>query len=143
MTNELTPQQLLFCKYYTTMGDTFSNATISYATAYDYELPRDINDKVIISSSEYKTCQANGSRLLLNDKIIVEKNRLLVEQFNDDTVADARINSIIVSGKDTDAIQAVKHRNDLKQRVTKKLDITTNGRPLLALTDEELAKLAE
>lgn len=142
MKKELTPEQELFIQLYTTQGDTFSNGVISYARAYGFELPELENGYVDTKSSEYKTCKASASRLLTLDYIIARKRELLVALFNDDTVIDARLNEIVLNGKDTDAIQAIKHRNDLKQRVTKKLDVTTQGRPLAHVSDEELLKLA-
>lgn len=142
MSDSLTPQQEYFCRLYTTKGDTFSNATLSYAEAYQYELPKDEKDKLILDSKEYNICASNGSRLLTNDKIIARNIRLLNDSFNDDAVADARLNEILIGGKDTDSIQAIKERNSLKQRITKKLDITSAGRPLASVSDDELDKLA-
>lgn len=150
----MTDRNKVFIKYYTKQGDTFLNATLSYAEAYDYKLDelsqireKDSNGNEIPRSSEYEkayqVCSANGHRLLLNDEIGKAKDEALIEMFNNDNVFDAKIAEITERGKYTDAIQAIKHRNELKQRVTKKLDITTNGRPLAGLTDEELAKMAE
>lgn len=140
--DELTMQQELFCKYYTSKGSLFDNATLSYAEAYGYEIPKDENGKNIINSKEYNICNANASRLLANDSIKARIQALFLELLNDNTM-DARLGEIAVKGKDTDSIQALKIYNDLKQRITKKIDITSAGRPLGGLTDEELDKLAE
>lgn len=151
---KLTDQQELFCRYYTTPDtDTFLNATIAYAEAYGYDLAslskeraKDSDNKDIPNTSEYEraynTCQANGSRLLSNDMVRERKDTLLVAFFDSDIVADARLQTIILKGNDTNAINAIKHRSELKQRVIKKLDITTANRPLGNLSDEELLKLA-
>ena len=138
----LTPQQELFCKWYTTKGDTFSNKTLSYAMAYDYDLPRDENDKIIVSSKPYNTCASNGSRVYFDDKVQSKIRTLLLEMLNDATV-DARLNEILIGGQEANSIQAIKIHNDLKQRITKKIDITSAGRPLQALSDDELKALAE
>lgn len=154
MDSNLTLQQETFCRWYTTQGETFGNATLSYNLAYDYKLDElsKVNDKnekgeEIPNSSEYSkaynVCAVNGSRLLNNANIIARKIALLNESFEDDKIADARLQEITLAGKDTDAIQAIKVRNDLKQRITKKIDITSAGRPLGGLTDDELDKLAE
>lgn len=137
----LTPQQALFCKLYTKRGDTFGNATLSYAIAYDYELPKDDNGKNIITSSEYLTCSANGSRLLTNDNVEKAIQQGMLELLNDNAV-DARLSEILYKGQETNSIQAIKIHNELKQRITKKLDITSGGRPLGNLSDEELQRMA-
>jgi hypothetical protein len=150
---ELTPEQELFCRAYTREGDTFSNATSSYAEAYGYDLASldtkrelDENNKEILGTSEYDkaeaVCANSGSRLLRKDYIIKRKNELLALLFDEDSVSDARLQQIIIRGSDSNAINAIKHRSELKARVTKKLDITTSGRPLANLSDEELQKLA-
>lgn len=140
---KLTGQQELFCQWYTTKGDTYSNNTLSYAKAYDYELPLKADGEIDTTSKEYVNCKASGSRLYFNDYIRLRIRGILLARFNDNAVADARMQEIIESGKDTDSIQAAKVLNDLKQRITKKLDITSGGRPLAGLSDEELDKLAE
>lgn len=158
---KLTIKQELFCKYYTTMGETFGNATTSYAKAYGYDLEsadtvretetvkegnKDVIKEIFGTSELDKMThyvQTAGSRLLawydvINDRI----QTLLLEQFNDDTIADKRLEQIILKGKDTDAIQAIKHRNELKSRLTRKLDITSAGRPLAGMSDEDLRAMA-
>lgn len=66
----------------------------------------------------------------------------MIELFADDDVFDARLVEIVKRGRDADAINAIKHRSDLKQRITKKIDITTAGRPMANLDDAELLKIA-
>lgn len=141
MNDKLTPQQLLFCKYYTTKGDTFGNNTLSYALAYEYDIPTKEDGTFDVLSQEYKTCKSNGSRLYYNDDVRGQIRGNLLAMLNNDTV-DERMTDIIISGKDADSIQAIKIHNDLKQRITKKLDITTQGRPLSGLSDDELQALA-
>jgi hypothetical protein len=139
----VTPQNEAFCRAYTTKGDTYSNAYKSYAYAYDIEIPKKEDNTIDYFSSEYKVAQNGGSRLLLKEEVQQRIKALLIERFSDYSNADARIQSIIDSGKDTDAIQAVKVLNDIKQRITRKVDITTGGRPLANLSDEELQALSE
>jgi hypothetical protein len=139
----LTPEQEAFCLAYTTRGENAKNGTFSYAFAYNYDLPKRENGEIDTTSGDYRTCQACASKLLLSPNISARIKEIYLEKFNDISNADARIQEIIEGGKDTDAIQAVKVYNDLKQRITKKIDITTGGRPLAGLTDDELKKLAE
>lgn len=151
----LTPQQELFCRYYTDdNSDTFSSGVLSYALAYDYDFAttdtkRDLDkdNKEIKGTSEYdrmyNTCSSGASQNLRMNNIRARIDELMLELFNSDIIADKRLTKILLTGKDTDAINAIKHRNDLKQRITKKLDITTQGRPLSNLTDEELREMLE
>ena len=161
---KLTVKQELFCQYYTKRGQLLGNATLSYAKAYGYDLEKadttratktvkneknEKNEEIqeeIIGTSEYDKmyayCNVAGPRLLVNDSINARIQALMLENFNDDAVYDSRLDEIALHGKPTDAIQAIKHRNDLKQRITKKLDITSANRPLAGLSDEELRKMA-
>jgi len=153
-TKELTPEQELFCRAYTDENsETFSSGVLSYAKAYGYDLAsrdtkREIDEKgnELKGTSEYdrayNTCASGASQNLRMDNIRERVNALMLKLFNDDVVSDKRLTQIIIKGKDTDTINAIKHRNDLKQRITKKLDITTAGRPLAGLSDEELLKIA-
>lgn len=150
---ELTPQQELFLIAYTRDGDTFGNASLSYAEAYNYDLEnaskenqKDKNGKEILYTSEYDRligiCASSASRLLRNENIIAHKRRMLMRLYDDDTFSDTRLLEIIKQGKDADTINAIKVRNDLKQRIVKKLDVNVINRPFADLSDDELAKLA-
>lgn len=138
----MTLQQELFIKLYTTKGNTFSNASLSYAEAYDYNLPTDEKAKIITDSKEYNTCASNGYRLLRNDEVTKAVREAMVALLND-TEVDARLSEILIKGQEANSISAIKIHNDLKQRITKRIDITTQGRPLQGLSDDELKALAE
>lgn len=150
---KLTLKQELFCTYYTTEGETFSNATLSYAKAYNYDLEamdteREVDEhgKDIQGSSEYdkayKSCNSAGSQNLAIFGIIDRIREIMASKLDDDSIVDSRLMSIAIKGNASDSLQAIKHRNDLKQRITKKISITSVERPYADLTDEELAKLA-
>lgn len=141
-TYKLLPQQELFCQWYTTPGETFCHGTYSYSRAYEHELATNSNGTVIVGSPNYLACKANASRLMFSTHVRERITELLMAQFNEKT-ADAKVAEIMQRGKDSDALQAVKIFNDLKQRVTKKIDVTTQGRPLAGMTDEELLKMTE
>lgn len=138
----ITPQNELFCQAYTSQGEGFGKAYAAYAEAYDYKIPLTEEGKIDYKSSEYTVCQAAGSRLLYKSEIKNRIKQILNERFNDVTIADARLQEIIEGGKDTDAIQAIKHYNELKNRITSKVNITID-RPLQNLSDEELHKMLE
>lgn len=135
-----TPQQERFCIAYTTPGYCAGVAYKSYAYAYDLEIPQTPDGKPDPASKEYKVAQASGSRLLLVPKIQRRIKDLYLQYLNDQDI-DARLAEIVKLGRDTDAIQGIKVYNDLKQRVTKKLDVTSAGRPLVGLSDDELREM--
>lgn len=138
----LKPEYERFCIAYTSPGDFGGIAYRAYAEAYGIEIPTDDSGKVLYSSNEYRGAQASGSRLLLRKDIQERIKEIYLEYLNNEDI-DARIAEIAKRGKDTDSLNAIKIYNDLKQRVTKKLDVTTAGRPLAGLSDEELRALAE
>lgn len=138
----LNPEQAMFCGVYTTPGETFCNGVKSYAVAYGYLLPLRDDGDIDTKSPEYLACKANGGRMMFNEKVRIMIQTKLLEQFNDKTV-DARTSQILISGRDSDSLQAIKMYNDLKQRITKKVDVTVTARPLMNLSDEELRALAE
>lgn len=139
---QLTPQQELFCKWYTTRGATFGNQTLSYAQAYEYDLPVDENGKIIVNSKPYNVCASNGSRVYFDSRVQSRIKQLLIQVLDDETV-DARLSEILTGGQESNSIQAIKHYSELKGRITKKIDLTTQGRPLQGLSDNELKKLSE
>ena len=137
----LNPEQDMFCGVYTTPGETFCNGVKSYAVAYGYLLPLRDDGEIDTKSAEYLACKANGGRMMFNDKIRTVIQNKLLEQFNDKTV-DARTSQILISGRDSDSLTAIKMYNELKQRITKKVDVSVIARPMANLSDEELEKLA-
>ena len=136
----LNPEQDIFCNVYTTPGETFCNGVKSYAVAYGYILPLREDGEIDTKSPEYLACKANGGRMMFNDKIRITIQNKLLEQFNDKTV-DARTSQILLSGRDSDSLTAIKMYNELKQRITKKVDVSVVARPLANLSDEELERL--
>lgn len=137
----LNPEQEMFCGAYTTPGETFCNGVKSYAVAYGYLLPLRDDGEIDTKSAEYLACKANGGRMMFNEKIRTIIQSKLLEQFNDRTV-DARTSQILLQGRDSDSLTAIKMYNELKQRIVKKVDVTVAARPLAGLSDEELEALA-
>ena len=141
MAVKMTPRQEAFISIYLTRGDTFNSGVLSYAQAFGHELPRDINGKIMTTTKEYNTCGANSSRLMQDSKIREKITTGMIELLNDNAV-DERLSYILHKGQEANSIQAIKIANDLKNRITKRIDITTQGRPFGNMTDEELEKLA-
>lgn len=158
----LTEKQEAFCQYYAQLSDTYGNGVWSYALGYghdlvnadkdneEWEFPDKSNRGKLIKASDYSRmynmCGVEANSTLRIPKVIARINELKSTWVEDDKIIDSRMMDIIQKGKDTDALAAIKHRNELKQRITKKLDLTTQGEslnPYNALTAEELRKLAE
>ncbi len=136
----LTYKQELFCRYYTQNEETLMNGVLSYAEAYGFDLENmshqmiySTDGKEVLQESEYKLayhyCGFSASRLLKNDKISRRINYLFNELMREEVI-DAQLMKIIMKGKDNDKLGAIKHWNELKQRITKKLDLTTKGESL-------------
>lgn len=137
---DLTHKQELFCRFYTQNEETLLNGVLSYAEAYGFDLdslseePVYAEDKItILQQSQYKLayhyCGFAASRMLKNDKVARRVNVLFNELMREEIV-DARLMRIILKGKDNDSLAAIKEFNSLKQRITKKLDLTTKGESL-------------
>jgi len=141
MKRPIKPEHEAFCVAYTTPGPLCGVAYKAYAHAYNIDIPLNEAGRPDTKSSEYKVSQASSSRLLLHPDV-QERIKEIYLEFLTDTSIDARMAEIAKRGRDADSLQAIKIYNDLKQRVTKKVDVTTAGRPLGALTDDELRALA-
>lgn len=150
---DLTLKQEKFCKLYTMPGETFGNGTISYLLAYGYDLDTysdkreiDENGKEIPLTSDRERCYqvsaSCASRLLRNEKIIKRNRQLLVAQLTDE-LADSKLTEHIIKARSDVSLNAVKHYNDLKGRIVKKMDITSKGNALGALSDAELEAMSK
>jgi hypothetical protein len=149
MTDEdnVTESQDLFCQFYTQLSDTYGNGTWSYALAFGHDLANapkddavwDDDHKNILEKSSYSkmenVCAVGASRLLRDDKIIGRIRDLKAAHFNDDKIVDSRVLDIIQKGKDTDALAAIRHRNEIKQRVVKKIEGKVEGELKVALVE--------
>lgn len=141
---DLTPQQDLFCRYYTQNTELFGNGTLAYGEAYDYNLDELSKEKPVLETdeqgvptkfgdSEYQlacnVCAVQASKLLRLPKI-QNRVRVLLNEFLRDDVVDAQLARIIMEGDDNDRIAAIKEYNKLRQRIIDKQDITSNGEPI-------------
>ncbi len=138
----LSPEMEKFCTNYTSKGDLYSNGVLSYADAYGFTLTLRDDGKPDYNHGDYRTCNTGAYRLLQRADVKARIQEIYLGLWNDNAV-DARVAEIIAKGQESNAVQAVKIYNDLKQRITKKIDITSAGRPLGGLSDEELDNLAK
>lgn len=147
---ELNLKQERFLRNYTQNDQLFGNGTLSYAEAYGYDLEHasrirllDERGNEIIGSSDYdkmhKQCGSCAARMLGNVRIQVHLNRLFNELLTDQRV-DRELAKLIVSGGESVKVAAIREYNALKQRITKKVDLTTKG-AAITLNAEQQAKL--
>lgn len=134
----------MFCQYYVNNSILFGNATHSYNEAYKYnldDLPDDDevydNDKKSKTYGKklekstydkaYNVCSVEGARLLRSPKINARITVLLNELLTDDIV-DGQLAKVIMQDKDiAPKVQAIKAYNDIRGRVIKRTDLTTDG----------------
>lgn len=153
----LTPKQELFCRYYTQNNELFGNGTLAYAEAYEYKLDELSKEKPIVErdaegkpkkegDSEYtlayNTCSVQASRMLRNGKIQDRLTTLLNEYLKNEVV-DAQLLKIIIGGKDTDKVSAIREYNRLRQRIVEKTDITSKGEQIKSSTGENIEEIAK
>lgn len=136
--DKLPPKQELFCKLFATEREFFGNGTESYIEAYDIDLSK---------KGAYAGARASASRLLTKANILQRIDELLEVGVLNDQFVDKQIAFLIAQNAEfSTKLGAIKEYNALKNRITKKLDVTTQGEslnPYNALTAEELRKLAE
>ena len=130
---KLTLNQRLFCEYYILGGKDedgkfmLGNATRSYALAYGKSL-----------KGKYNLCKSEGSNNLTKPNLLEYCKQLLRDTGFRDEVVNSRHLQIILDGKDSDSITAIKEYNQLKGRITKKVQTTDMG---VKISDEELDKM--
>lgn len=156
--HQLNPRQLTFCHYYVNNPLTFSNATLSYAQAYGYDLmnadhtnlvetvetENGPKEQEIDGTSEYAkmyaTCASNGTRALYNDNIQKEIKRLLVASLNDNDI-DAELGKIIKQEYKFEAkLGGIKEYNKMRGRIVDKVDHTSDGKAITIQISEAVAK---
>ena len=134
---ELNLKQKTFCELFASDREFFGNGVQSYIEAYDIDLTK---------KGAYNVAKANANRLLTKADILDYINILFEAHGLNDTFVDKQLEKLIVQDAEfSTKLQAIKEYNALKQRITKKLDMTTNGEsinPISQLTADELRKLA-
>lgn len=137
----------LFVQFYVKNSETRRNATLCYAEAYEYKLDElskddakyidirdeegEVIDQELIEKSSYdkayNVCAVEGHRVLKSPKVqarIIE----VLNEYVTDSVVDSELGKIILQDKELPAKNAaIKTYNDIKGRVIKKTDLTTDG----------------
>ena len=114
---KLNPKQELFCKLYASEREFFGSGVESYIEAYSSKKKRVL----------YKTAVVNASRLLTNANILERISEIMDIMIND-IVVDKELAFTIIQKSNLPAkVAAIKEYNILKQRIIKKVDVTSGG----------------
>jgi hypothetical protein len=121
---EVNARQERFCQLYATDKEFFGNGVESYLEVYEIDRSK---------PNWYKTACVCASQLLTNPKVYNRINELLQEGGLNDANADKQLLFLVNQQADfTNKLGALREYNKLKQRITDKLDVTTNGQPIFA-----------
>ena len=130
-------QQEAFCQLYVNNDrELFGNGTQCYLEVYGAEhLIK--NNKPL----SYQVAMVNASNLLRNPKIIARINSLLeTGGFTDENVDKQHLFLINQHADLKTKMAAIREYNELKQRIQKKLDITSKGEKIVFMPQELLEK---
>lgn len=150
-TKTLKQRRELFCQFFVRNSETRSNATLSYGEAFDYKLdtlPKDdavfapewVDEDGDVHGGEritpstydkaYQVCATEGARLLkipeIQDRITDLRNEML-----EDRIVDGELEKVIMQDIElAPKLGGIREYNALRNRVQKKIDVTTNGKDL-------------
>lgn len=115
----LTLKQERFCQLYATDVEFFGNGTQSYIEAYN------------IPPSGYNSARAEAAKSLSKPSILARITEIMeVTELNDAAVDKHLAFWISQKSNPQAAVTAIKEYNSLKQRITKKIDVQSGGKPL-------------
>jgi len=129
----LNPKQEAFCQLYVMADkDFFGNGVECYLEVYEIDKTK---------PNWYKTACAAASRLLSNVKVFERINTLLEESGLNDAFVDKQLRFLITQHSDFGSkVAAIKEYNKLKQRITDKQDITSDGLPITVISYKGASK---
>lgn len=147
---KLNMKQELFCVFITRRGtETFNNATLSYAEAYNYKLDTlstkvkiDKKGKVVENSPydrAYNVCSVEGKRLLRNPKINEIIENRLNELYGSENAINARLAKIAFKEEDdAQSLVAIRDINKLRRRLNPKPEDPEDGDAPQSITRIEI-----
>lgn len=113
---KLTPRQEKFCRLYSTNKEFFGNWVKTYLEVYDIDTHK---------KWWYETASVCASQLLSNPKVYNRINELLDDQWLNDAFVDKQILFLVSQNAELwTKLSAIKEYNSLKQRITKKLELS-------------------
>lgn len=114
--DKLTPQQELFCRLYAGDKEFFANGTQAYMEAFD------------IPQNKYRSAMVCAHKLLRKVNILNRINEILELRGLNDAFVDKQLEFMVTQNADFKSkMVAIKEYNALKGRVTKKVDLTSQG----------------
>jgi len=117
----LTLKQERFCVLYASDKEFFGNGVQSYIESYNPER----------KGTWYQSAMASSSRLLTNVKILVRINELFEARGLNDVFVDKQLELLLTQNADGKTkLGAIKEYNQLKSRIVKKVDLTSNGKSI-------------
>lgn len=121
--HRLTPQQEMFCQLYASDREFFGNGVQSYIEAYG------------VNTSEkgaYNMAKAGASENLTKPYILERINEIFEAHGLNDTFVDKQLEKLIIQDADfSTKMKAIAEYNKLKQRITIKQDITSDGESVM------------
>lgn len=116
-------KQKRFAELYCSDVEFFGNGVQAYVEAYNIDQSK---------PNWYKTAKAAASRLLTNVNLLYYMDQLLESDGLNDAFVDKQIRFLITQCADFGAkMAAIKEYNNLRSRITKKMDVTTGGEPIM------------
>jgi chorismate mutase len=145
-TDEINPNQEVFCEVYAGGGDFFGNGTRAYIIAYKLDIPADVEYGALNSDQRkiYDSASAMSAALLRNVKIQRKCNEL-IDRLIETSVVDRELAyTIMQRGELSPKVSAIKEYNQLKGRITtiseqRSLNVNINQN----IPDEQVDRLAE
>ncbi|MFZ2882225.1 MAG: hypothetical protein WA019_04070 [Candidatus Moraniibacteriota bacterium] len=123
---DLLARQERFCQLYSSDREFFGNGVESYLECYDIDRSK---------PNWYKTACAAASRLLSNVKVYTRINELLESEGLNDSFVDKQLLFLISQQDDkTNKVAAIREYNKLKQRITDKIDLKSDGKQIVGFT---------
>lgn len=117
--HKLTPQQEMFCQIYAGDREFFGNGVQSYIEAYGIN----IGEK-----GAYNMAKSGASENLTKPYILERINEIFEAHGLNDTFVDKQLEKLIIQDADySTKMKAIAEYNKLKQRITIKQDITSDG----------------
>lgn len=118
----LNEKQELFCQYFASDREFFGNGVQSYIEAYDIDLS---------VKGAYDAARVGAHRLLTKANITTRINEIFEAHGLNDNFVDKQLEKLIVQDAEFGTkLNAIKEYNALKQRITKHVDIKSDGKPL-------------
>src|SRR3990167_6405063 len=115
----LNPKQELFCQFYINNKESFGNATLSYALAYDLDADLKGSDG---QKASYWLANKASNKLLSNPRVRSRVTQLLNDLMTDEIV-DSELSKVIQQDGDLSSkVSAIREYNKLKKRITEKYE---------------------